>query len=177
MLAPFDDATYKSRSHGEVESESDYRLASHPGTPPETLDALARRLVDADDSPVVRETLRRIAENPSTSPATLARLCKLHHPDVLASVLKHESTPVGTLRGFVASSDPAHWNLLVQNRGVSERFIEEVVAEHRGHASVALCALVNRALSDVAFERIAAELGSDWAELVDGLRELRAGRW
>lgn len=159
----------------------DQHLAADYSTPPDVLDELARRpVVHWEDGrrTVSGRARRQIAEHPEVSPDTLSWLLSVSVDEaVICNVLRHESTPISDLRRFVHSTVPEHWNALAQNTGVGDEFIYEVVAAHPECPQVALCALLNPATGDAAFDRIADGLGPDWSEVVKGIRRARAGRW
>ncbi len=112
------------------------------------------------------------------SPDTLSWLLSVSVDEaVICTALRHESTPVGELRRFIHSTVPEHWNALVQNTGVGDSFVYEVVAAHADRPQVALCALMNPAIGDMTFERIADRLGPDWTDVVTGIRKVCTGRW
>jgi predicted ATPase len=158
-----------------------YDLASDHSTPPHVLDEVARQPVVHwhDGVRIVSDSARQqIADHPEVSPDTLSWLLAVSVDEtVICNALRHESTPVEILRRYVASQDPEHWNALAQNTGAGEAFICEVVFTHPDRPQVALCALMNPAIGDLTFDRIAAGLGDEWSAVVKGIRTARAGRW
>lgn len=74
------------------------RLASNPGTAPETLEKLTRK----QESGVVE----RVAENPQTAPETLEKLSTHESADVRSAVSENTNTPEETVAELAKDNDP-----------------------------------------------------------------------
>jgi len=159
----------------------DHQVATDYSTPPHVLDEVARKPVVhwEDGQRTVSDHVRQqVAEHPEVLPDTLSWLLAVSVDEaVICNVLRHESTPASELRRFIHSTVPEHWTALVQNTGVGDAFISEVVAAHADRPQVALCALMNPAISDRTFDLISGKLGPDWSDVVTGIRKACTGRW
>lgn len=163
------------------QASRDQQVATDHSTPPQVLDEVARKPVVhwEDGQRTVSDRVRQqVAEHPEVLPDTLSWLLSVSVDEaVICNALRHESTPASELRKFIHSTVPAHWTALVQNTGVGDAFIYEVVTAHADRPQVALCALMNPATGDIMFERIAEDLGTQWLQVVEGIRRTRSGRW
>lgn len=74
------------------------RLASNPGTAPETLEKLAKK--------PVAHVVERVAENPQTPPTTLEKLSTHESAEVRGAVSENENTPEQTISELAKDSDP-----------------------------------------------------------------------
>jgi hypothetical protein len=182
MTGTIDDSGYD--KHEEVENlfARDEAIAKDVTTPPHVLDAIARKPVDdawANDRAIKNIGWARefVASHPRTDPETLRWLSTVpNDAAVLASVLKHPSTPQSTLRLFIGSDDEAHWSLLTSNPAVDDAFMLDLLAAHPGVNTLAMHALQSPRISDVTFEGIASGLGAPWAVLIASVRQSRAER-
>ena len=159
----------------------DRHVATDYSTPPQVLDEVARKPVVRweDGQRTVTDRVRQhVAEHPEVRPDTLSWLLSVSVDEaVIRNALRHESTPAAELRRFITSANPGHWTALAQNTGVGDSFIYDLVTAHADHPPVALCALMNPAIGDETFDRIADDLGSDWSDVVSGIKKACTGRW
>jgi hypothetical protein len=182
LLRPNDERNHMSELRPRIDQESrDQQVATDHSTPPQVLDEVARKPVVhwEDGQRTVSDRVRQqVAEHPEVLPDTLSWLLSVSVDEaVICNALRHESTPASELRRFIHSTVPTHWTALVQNTGVGDAFIYEVVTAHADRPQVALCALMNPAIRDSTFERIAGQLGPDWSDVVAGIRKACTGRW
>ncbi|WP_165063740.1 hypothetical protein [Marisediminicola senii] len=166
-----DDAAHAGSPAADDAATQALALAASTMTPPAVLDAIARGPVDPS-VPNAGAARAMVAANPAASAETLTWLAEIHDCPVILGVLLNPSTPLGVLRGFITSSNPALWDLLVQNEAVGDAFVSEVVDAHPTQ-ELTLRALRNPGISDETFATLADRVEPQWQQIVDALRNSR----